>query len=322
MDMAAAHALNKLILTLYRDGREVALGSFHEWALEQIKGLISFDSAWWGNAAANPQELHDMHLHNCDQSILEAYRPYLEQDFFRAALVASPGVSINMSDLITRERFVRTPMYRAIGRRFKVEWSLGTLQIEPVSSLYEFMTLWRHDPERPFVEAERQAKELLMPHVVETHRAVRLRHFLKTPTPHNNRIWALVDKRGFLREMSPAFIAYLREDWPGWNGNKLPEPLSSSIQTGQPVRAASVRFEVTPCGQFYYILGKPDGALEQLSARQREIATRYARGDTYSGIAASLSLSPTTVRNHIAHCFRKLGVSNKLELARRLDGKA
>ena len=108
--MAAAHALNRLILTFYRDGREVALGSFHEWALEQIKGLIPFDSAWWGNAAANPPELHDMNLHNCDQSILEAYPPYLEQDFFRAALIASPGVSINMSDLITRERFVRTPI--------------------------------------------------------------------------------------------------------------------------------------------------------------------------------------------------------------------
>ena len=60
--MAAAHALNRLILTFYRDGREVALGSFHAWALEQIKGLIPFDSAWWGNAAANPPELHDM---NC-----------------------------------------------------------------------------------------------------------------------------------------------------------------------------------------------------------------------------------------------------------------
>ena len=155
----------------------------------------------------------------------------------------------------------------------------------------------------------------------ETQRAVRLRHVLKTPTLHNNRIWALVDKRGFLREMSPAFIAYLRENWPGWNGNKLPERLLSSIQSGQPVRVASVRFEVTPCGQFHYILGKPDGALEQLSAREREIATRYARGDTYSAIAASLSLSPATVRNHIAHCFRKLAVSNKLELARRLDGK-
>lgn len=319
--MAAAHALNRLILTFYRDGREVALGSFHEWALEQIKGLIPFDSAWWGNAAANPPELHDMNLHNCDQSILEAYPPYLEQDFFRAALIASPGVSINMSDLITRERFVRTPMYRAIGRRFKVEWSLGTLQIEPTSSLYEFLTVWRHDPEQPFSEAERQTKELLMPHIVETHRAVRLRHVLKTPTLHNNRIWALVDKRGFLREMSPAFIVYLRENWPGWNVNKLPERLLSSIQSGQPVRVASVRFEVTPCGQFHYILGKPDGALEQLSAREREIATRYARGDTYSAIAASLSLSPATVRNHIAHCFRKLAVSNKLELARRLNSK-
>ena len=65
-----------------------------------------------------------------------------------------------------------------------------------------------------------------------------------------------------------------------------------------------------------------DGVLAQLSPREGEIATRYATGETYSAIAGSLLLSPATVRNHIAHCFRKLGVNNKAELVRRLEGKA
>jgi hypothetical protein len=56
-----------------------------------------------------------------------------------------------------------------------------------------------------------------------------------------------------------------------------------------------------------------------VNARSR---LRYTRGETYSAIATALSLSPATVRNHIAHCFKKLGVSNKLELVSRLERKA
>ncbi|HRD91794.1 MAG TPA: helix-turn-helix transcriptional regulator [Accumulibacter sp.] len=320
MLMLDAHALNKVILGFYREGREVPLASFQEWALEQIQSLIAFESAWWGNAAADPPELHEIHLHNCDQGILDEYPHYLEQDFFRAALIASPGVSVNMSDLTTRARYVRTPLYRELGRRFKVEWSLGTLLIEPTSSLYEFLTVWRHDRKRPFSEAERQTKELLMPHLAETHRTVRLRHVLKVPGPPN-REWALVDIRGFLREASPAFVSRLRQQWPTWSGSRLPEPLASLVGAGPVDAAAAAQFDVTDCGQLRYLSGKSAGALGQLSAREREIAVRYARGETYSAIAAALSLSPPTVRNHIAHCFRKLAVNNKVELVRRLEAK-
>lgn len=96
------HALNQLILRLYRDGREVPLPSFQAWALDQLRGAIPFDSAWWGNAAANPPALHEVHLDQCDRAIIDAYPPYVEEDFFRRELIARPGRSVNMSDLTTR----------------------------------------------------------------------------------------------------------------------------------------------------------------------------------------------------------------------------
>lgn len=45
---------------------------------------------------------------------------------------------------------------------------------------------------------------------------------------------------------------------------------------------------------------------------------RYAHGETYAAIAKALLISPSTVRNHIAHCYRKLAVNNKVELAQRV----
>ena len=59
----------------------------------------------------------------------------------------------------------------------------------------------------------------------------------------------------------------------------------------------------------------PTSPLDRLTPREGAIVARYANGETHSGIAAALALSPTTVRNHIAHCFKKLGVKNKAELA-------
>lgn len=312
--------LNALILRLYRDGREVPLASFQAWALEQIQSLIAFDSAWWGNAAVNPPALHEVFLHNCDDRILIEYPPCLEEDFFRAALIASPGATVNMSDLTTRTRYLRSALYRRLGRRFRIEWSLGTLLIEPTSSLYEFLTLWRHDGKRPFSESERETKELLMPHLVETHRVVRLRHFLRAPTAFN-REWAVADAHGFLREVSPAFSARVSSLWPAWSGSALPEPLASSVRTGCAYVSPGLRLEIKPFGHLRYLSTRPDGALDQLSPREREVACRYAAGETYSAIAGILSLAPATVRNHIAHCFRKLGVNNKAELVRRLEEK-
>lgn len=201
-----------------------------------------------------------------------------------------------------------------------MEWSLGTLLIEPTSSLYEFLTVWRHDHRRPFSEAERQCKELLMPHLVETHRAVRLRHFLKLPGAIP-REWAVADAYGFLREASPAFVVRLGSEWPGWQGSSLPEPLASSARAGLPYRSATAIFDISRSGDLRWIFGRPVAVLDQLSPREREIAVRYAKGETHSAIASALSLAPATVRNHIANCFRKLGVNNKAELVHRLSAR-
>ena len=320
MTPITAQSINQLTLSLYRDGRDISLRSFQDWALEQLRGLIAFDSAWWGNAANEPIKIHWLHLHNCDESILETYPPYIPQDFFRAELMAHPGVSVNMSDLTTRERYVRTELYRKVGRRYHIEWSLGTLLIDPVTSLSEFLTVWRHDPQQPFNEAERQTKELLMPHLMEAFRTVRLRHFLGSKDTRQ-KAWALADDQGFIRELSPAFAQALQSHWPAWHGSRLPDALARCVVEGRAFKAKALTVDVRQSDNLRCLEVKNRGPLDRLTAREGEIVTRYAHGETYSAIAAALALSPTTVRNHISHCFKKLGVTNKAELANLLSNK-
>lgn len=56
-----------------------------------------------------------------------------------------------------------------------------------------------------------------------------------------------------------------------------------------------------------------------LSARERQIARKYATGESYRAIADDLCIAPTTVRTHLQNIYRKLEVSNKFALARALN---
>jgi DNA-binding CsgD family transcriptional regulator len=306
-----------VLLELHRAGREASYRAFQPFVLKSIQALIPFDSAWWGNAAAEPVEIHRLHLHNCPASILDDYVPYMEQDFFRAALMARPCVTINLADLTTRARFVRSALYREVGKRYRIEWSLGTLVEEPVSSLHEFLTLWRHDPRRPFTEAERRTKELLMPHVVEAHRHARLRAVLDGGSARPDD-WAVSDTRGYLREASAGFIHALRRHWPLWQGSRLPERLLDCVRDARPYVAGELRLHVAEKGEFRFLESLAPCALDRLAPRERQIAERYARGETHGAIAAALGLAPATVRNHITRCYRKLAVNNKAELILRI----
>jgi DNA-binding CsgD family transcriptional regulator len=311
------HAVNDVILTLYRDGRDISLRSYQDWALEQVRELIPFDSAWWGNAAAEPMKIHWIHLHNCDASIMDVYPPYMAEDFFRAALMAKPGKAVNMADLTTRDNFIRTALYQNCGKRYRIEWSLGTLLVDPASSLHEFLTLWRHDGDKPFNEDERQIKEQLMPHLAEAFRAVRLRHFLRG-IDTRGKAWALSDDYGYIREASPAFIACLRDHWPKWKSNRLPDTLAQSVAQGRTYESKALAIDLKQSENLRFLQVRPRGALDKLTARESEIISRYANGETYSAIAQAFKLAPATVRNHISHSFKKLSVRNKAELAKLL----
>ena len=55
-----------------------------------------------------------------------------------------------------------------------------------------------------------------------------------------------------------------------------------------------------------------------LSKREREILVFLARGGSAAAIAASLGISPSTVRNHLKSVYRKLGVRSQVALVRKL----
>jgi DNA-binding NarL/FixJ family response regulator len=53
----------------------------------------------------------------------------------------------------------------------------------------------------------------------------------------------------------------------------------------------------------------------ELTVREREILTLIAQGDTNAAIAATLTISVKTVRNHVSSIFNKLRVADRTQAA-------
>ncbi|MGE0790855.1 MAG: LuxR C-terminal-related transcriptional regulator [Sandaracinaceae bacterium] len=67
------------------------------------------------------------------------------------------------------------------------------------------------------------------------------------------------------------------------------------------------------------VSGHPQRARDvRLSPRRREVAELAAVGATAIEIAAHMTISPHTVRQHLKSVYRELGVANRVELVRAL----
>ncbi len=62
-------------------------------------------------------------------------------------------------------------------------------------------------------------------------------------------------------------------------------------------------------------MASPADGLEMLSAREREILTRIARGASNKVIARELDIAETTVKIHVQHILRKLNLSSRVQAA-------
>jgi DNA-binding NarL/FixJ family response regulator len=89
-------------------------------------------------------------------------------------------------------------------------------------------------------------------------------------------------------------------------------------------RLARIAREVQAAGVVDGFAAFPDvqevPGLRDLTSRQWEIITRLLRGERVPTIARHMYLSQSTVRNHLAAIFRKVGVHSQADLLERLRG--
>ena len=71
----------------------------------------------------------------------------------------------------------------------------------------------------------------------------------------------------------------------------------------------------------YLVTNEEPAGLDSLTARQREILELVARGYSNARIAKGLFLSESTVKQHLRAAYKVLGVSDRKEAARLINGR-
>jgi two-component system response regulator DesR len=122
-----------------------------------------------------------------------------------------------------------------------------------------------------------------------------------------------------IRSASPATRVLLISGV-GWISPQAAKTAGASGFVSKDWSADEVAMAVRMVGKGMTVFGRQEEApATPLSAREREVLALIASGATNREIAARLYLSPHTVKEHASSLYRKLGVKNRAEAARRAE---
>ena len=129
----------------------------------------------------------------------------------------------------------------------------------------------------------------------------------------------VLDERGMLLEADDQFRELLRARYPDWQGGLLPFPLPPLDQAGaeEPV-ISGLHVRGTRSEGLTIVHLREVNPMDLLSPRERDVVRAIASGLTLKSIGKRLDISPSTVANHAARIYAKLGIHSRDRLVEML----
>jgi len=320
---------NHLALTWHAGATRVPMEGFQAWALAALKPHLRFDRALWGlGAGVGPDGrafINAVHLHRVDAQIMVDYEKVRHCDPLAQGTSAQPGraVCVDLDD--PRWQTPRHEPLRAHAARYELLHVVCVGTVDVHSGATQFITLARSRRGDRFGDVEALRFEQLAPHAMQAYATCRTVGLADASHQEGRgRGWAtaIIDRTGTVHDRDQGFGALLQREWPDWSGSRVPQPLAevAARHPGQPAvfLGQQVKAQFAPVHDLHLLALRPRTHLDALSARERDVARRYAGGATYRDIAQSLELAPTTVRAHLRSVFAKLGANNKTQVADKL----
>lgn len=281
-------AASQLILTLHRGVSGSGTASFRAWAMTEMGKLIPFDGADWLSGSADRA---------CPVDDCVLGWPGREEEW-RAA--GSAG---------------------ARRQRFGVHAEISATRREAHTTLYDRLSLYRTVPDAAFSPQEQALLSLLLPQLVAARRR-NLLHALQTPqcaAASDEDAYAICDAQGMLYRANDAFTGLMLLELPQWQGPWLPwrEQLAVARQRRLSFKGKEVVVHARRAEDLFHLRARRRNLLDELSPAELRVARELAGGASYKAAARRLGLSPSTVNNHAAIVYRKLGIPDKVALAMR-----
>jgi DNA-binding CsgD family transcriptional regulator len=297
-------------------------------------GASSFDLTAWPQDAFDHLDRHEAFaLHARDHPLVNHFRNA------RDARAWSPY------DLVTPEAFRQTALYRKVYQPRGIEYQLMMLLANPAPGTHAIVL---NRSGEDFSEEERQALELLWPHIIQALRNVRSLSRLG----ESGAVKSLMEGRGIVvldrncsvelcTEQARLWLAHYCSETFLRGKIELPEKVAKwvadQLADTTPARAIPQRDRLEPLtlprgdnfltirmiadtgrGQHLLVLeeetlNSPPVALESLglTEREAEVLAWVAQGKSNPEVAIILGMSARTVQKHMEHVFEKLGVESR-----------
>ena len=301
------------ILDLHRASRELGPDEFRVFALDRVGEIVPFDSALWCRAFFEDGKvrIYSAHDDRLPPGTIEAWRGLEDRDELGAMAFAALGQTVIASPARAVAKY--PVLIAGLLDRFDLAHFLTTCLVDPYTSLISSLTLTRRAASPAFTERDRAIKQQLTPHVVEAEVSSRLYSGLaQSRVGASAHAVAIAGDDGMLEFSSARFAELLKRGWPGWTGPRLPAEFvdGSGLRRSFRHRGFAIRSE--PAGAASNVVRiRPLQEIDQLSAREAEVARLIVAGCSNKEVGRRLSLSPFTVRNHLSSLYRKLGISRR-----------
>lgn len=316
--------ISGFLLDLHERSNELGYRELQQYALRKLTEMIPFDAGLMGIGTIRdgvPQG-HDVVLFGCPPELMESWERIKHEDNVALWAFHHPGETGNFA--VDGPIFDGCDGARAHCKAWRIEHVMCTSMISTHSGLYWVMSTYRANADRPYSEAERQAMQLVVPHIFAAARRARIGQ-LRTRThisDGHGQAAAIANGEALVLEAEPGFAELVAQAWPGWTGPVLPARIAEQLATGAPARIVEGRvvLRIDPTDGVVLLHIRRAVAADQLTAREREIAEAFSLGETHRQLGERFGLSPNTVRRHLSNIYEKLGISSKAELDRMLSG--
>jgi len=301
--------ISEFLLELYRDARVQQPNTFQYNTLSHLRTFVPFDFAAWGGGAADSRQVTDVVMLDQSPGLFTEWSAVAAVDGYCDLALRRLNHTVLFDDV---PNFRRSAAYNEHWRRFDAKNMVATIMAEPVDGYVSFVGLCSGDTSLVYGEAERRCKQLLMPHVSAALRLSRDSQVLFAGAPEEG--VALVDQAGFVLASRRPFAWLVSEEWGEING-RVPAGILPPRPRTASWRGHSIQIRIERLGHHYLLRARPRSPLDDLTPRELEVTEQFARGLSYKEVASELAIAPSTVRNHLAGIYDKLGVRDKAELA-------
>ena len=317
-------------------------GEFPTHILSTIKNIIPCDLISYNEV--NPERTRIISVSDPAQATAQPeVQKILQQHLKEHPLVeyyarTSDGRSIRLSDFITQRQFHDLGLYDEFYKPLNIEYQMTT---SIVIGRRNIMGIALSRKLNDFSENERLALDLLRPHLVQAYRSIRTINVAYRNCWESEKEFITLNRSGQIQALSSRVWQMLEMYFGCFNPSRaLPKDLNdwlirerNNLNQESGVPRPPFPFEVYKGNSrlTIYLIWGGEAALQdvllfdeepiehiaaipdtlRLTVKETEILALISKGKTNREISEALSISSRTVKKHLEHIYRKLGVHTR-----------